>query len=101
MELLHDPATGELSAWAFDGELEHSIRLSMEHVRVRVDGVSEPLTLIPRANPLTGESVGDTSEYGGWFPELRDRESFHGTVLAIAVRERAFVGLDFGYPGAK
>ncbi len=99
VELLHDAETGELTLWLLDAEAESAVRTDMDHVRVRIDGVPEPLTLEPRASALSGETAGDTSEFGGTFEALVGRSSFSGSVIALVVYERSFVDTEFRYPG--
>ncbi len=74
LELLLDSQTGSLTAYALDGHAEHPVRLAAKSIAITIQTQTEaewqPLTLQARANPLTGEEVGNTSEFNLVSPAL-------------------------------
>ena len=65
LEFVLDAAAGKLTAYALDGELENFIRVKALGFEVvaTVGTEKKPLTFQAIANPATGETVGDTSQF--------------------------------------
>ncbi len=63
LEFVLDPASGQLSAYVLDGEMENFIRIAAPSFEVvaTVGGVKQTLFLAAVANYATGEKTGDTS----------------------------------------
>jgi hypothetical protein len=102
VELLLDSVTGRLTAYLLDGHAEHPVRLSAPAlgigVRFSQDGEWQPLTLAARANPLTGETVGDTSEFSVVSPILVDKERFEVRIGELAFRGGTIPPIETWFP---
>jgi hypothetical protein len=97
IELLADPANGRLSAWILDGHAENFVRVkatSFEAVAT-VGGEKRTLTFKAVANPATGETVGDTSQFDAEAAWLKATPAFAGTFTAIEVRGSTFTNVPF------
>jgi hypothetical protein len=95
LELVLDPKHGRLSAYALDGEAEKAVRLAQASLRLRVQPLDPPgpaftLTLKAVANELTGEKLGDSSQFEGQAKGLKGLRRFSAVLAAIRIR-----GLDF------
>jgi hypothetical protein len=101
VELALDSASGTLTAYMLDGEAEESVRLKQPSLTVVIDapapgsGAAQTLELAARADILTGETVGDSSEFSATSPSLRGAGSLKGTILDITVKGREFRNLRF------
>ncbi len=100
VELLLDPSTGELDAFVLDGEAENPVRISQSSLQILVKGQGKDwaLKLKPIANALTGETVGDTSQYQIISPKLKGTARFQGEFVRINARGTNFKNVWFLYP---
>ena len=100
LEMLLDAETGTLTAYVLDGEAEKSIRLKQEaiEVSVMVGPDRHLVTLGAVENVLTGETVGDSSEFRATVAALKGQERFAGQVKALSVRGQALKDVAFLYP---
>ena len=100
VELLLDSDTGQLTAFILDGEAENPVRISQSSlvIKSKDNGKLVSLRLKPVANALTGETVGDTSEYQGTFAKLKGLDHFEGFISAIKSRGESFKDVRFLYP---
>jgi hypothetical protein len=100
VELVRDAATGKLSAYVLDGEMENFIRsaaLSFE-INATVDGQPRLLTLRAVANPATGETAGDTSLFETSADWLKTTKAFPGEIKSLTIRGTTFTDVDFNFP---
>jgi hypothetical protein len=65
VELLHDRAAGKFTAWVLDAHAENFVRLKAPELAfvAMPGGQFTPLKLGAVANPATGETVGNTSQF--------------------------------------
>lgn len=110
IELVLDAATGELTAYVLDGEAEAPVRIAAPALTIHLaagqpspgQGViadaDRSIALTAVANPLTGESQGDTSEFRGRSAVLRGAVGFEATIVRVEVRGQTFEGVRFRYP---
>lgn len=100
LEFVRDPDTGRLSAYVFDGELENFIRIAQPSIEVvaTVDGAAHPLSLVAVANPATGETVGDTSQFEAQADWLKTVGVFDAVVNSVTVRGTTFRAVGFNFP---
>ena len=100
LEFVLDAAAGKLTAYALDGELENFIRvkaLSFEVVAT-VGTEKKPLTFQAIANPATGETVGDTSQFEAQADWLKTTRSFDAVLTSLKIRNATFLRVAFNFP---
>ena len=101
LEVLHDPAAGQLTVYVLDGEAEQPLRLKDEALALRIedaDGVAMDLSLAAVANALTGETVGDSSQFAVRDPRLAGLTHFEGSFPAITVLGVTATDVAFHWP---
>ena len=101
VEFVLDAASGELVAFVLDGEAEKSIRLEADSLSLSVtaaEGDPFDVVLAGVANELTGETVGDTSEFRGSHDGLKGMSEFDARLGALTVRGVSFEAVAFPYP---
>ncbi len=100
VELVRDAATGKLSAYVLDGEMENFIRSAAPsfEINATVDGQPKPLVLRAVANPATGETVGDTSLFETQADWLKTAKTFDGEIKSLTIRGTTFTDVDFNFP---
>jgi hypothetical protein len=101
-EALLDAETGTLSLYALDGHAEEPVRLTLEALTVEITprATSETFTLElgAVASPLTGETVGDTSEFRVTDPRLQGLTAFDGVLGALPFRGTGVPPVEFTFP---
>jgi hypothetical protein len=94
VELILDPGLGTITAYVLDGEAEQAVRIAQTSLAIVLDGptglANRSLELLPRASVLTGERVGDASEFALSHDALRGLRRVTGRLLTITVRGRTF-----------
>jgi hypothetical protein len=102
VELMLDAATGKLTAYVLDGEAEKPVRVAQDALRLKIVGVAGGDAVVEMkavANDLTGEKIGDTSQFEGASEELRGATQFKGVLESITARGVTFDAVPIGYPG--
>jgi hypothetical protein len=103
LELVHDRAAGRLTAYVLDGHAEHGVRVPQTTLSLtlrRAGAEAFEVTLVAVSNALTGETVGDTSEFTAADERLRGAGPFEGSVRSVVVRGAAFADVPFRLDGA-
>jgi len=100
IEFVLDPASGTLSAYILDDEMEEFVRSAMPsfEVMVKVGGAEQPLVFKPVANPATGETVGDTALFtaqAGW---LKTTKTFDAVIKSVTLDGTTFTNVAFNFP---
>lgn len=100
IELVLEAATGKLSAYVLDGEMENFIRSAAPsfEMTLLVNGEMKALTLRAVANPATGETVGDSSLFETQADWLKTTKTFDGVIKSLAIRGTTFTDVDFDFP---
>ena len=108
LEFVLDKEQGVLTAYALDGEAEHSIRLKQEKIQLSITIPPDPqkglaekkvsLLMAAVENCLTGESVGDTSEFQGQSNDLKQMSNFDAVILEVVIKGGDFKDVKFNYP---
>jgi hypothetical protein len=100
LELVRDAVAGKLSAYVMDGELENFVRIVAPSIEIvaTVAGKPTTLTLMPIANPLTGEKPGDASLFEVTADWLRNTTTFDGVIPRLEVRVTTFTAVAFNFP---
>jgi hypothetical protein len=109
VEVVFDRATGRLTVYLLDGEAEAALRSRQVEIEARVErldidgrplGGVPPLKLrlAPVASALTGESVGDASQFVAAHETLRGHARIRGVLARVEARGQAFdeVAFDIG-----
>jgi hypothetical protein len=101
VELVLDGATGKLTAYVLDGEAEKPVRTAQTSLRLKISGLAggdATVELAPVANELTGEKVGDTSQFEGASEKLRGVTKFEGVLETITARGVKFDSVRVAFP---
>jgi len=101
LEVVVDAELGTLSAYVLDDHAEDYVRISQQALRIRVEGGGGrqgTVELPAFASSLTGEKVGDTSQFQGASELLIGLVTFKGTLEKIEYRGRVSEGIAFLYP---
>jgi hypothetical protein len=102
-ELCLDSATGALTVYVLDGEAEHSVRVKQKQLvfKLKARGAAgAPVKVVAKAvaNELTGETVGDTSQFDALVPALKGATAFDGVLLLGQVKGQSFKNLKIKHP---
>lgn len=99
VEFLADPAQGSLSAFITDDDAENPVRLKASSFQVSVQGSGNPfkVTLKAVASPLTGETVGDSSQFLGYSSRLKGLAAFDGKILSFQEQGQVYKNVAFHY----
>lgn len=113
LEIIHDATEGRLTVYLLDGEAESPVRVEQTSLVVQfnqlegamseeVGGTTEgakQLQLEAVANPLTGETVGDTSEFSGTAPFLTGPiTGFGATLTKLSLLGSDMENIEIKYP---
>ena len=100
LELVRDAATGKLSAYLLDGEMENFVRVAAPafEITATVAGTKQALTLTAVANPATGEKIGDTSLFEAQADWLKTTPAFDATLTTLTIRGTTFAAVPFNFP---
>ena len=103
LELVRDAATGRLSAYVLDGHAENFIRVKAASLEIvaTVGTEKRPLMFRAMANPATGETVGDTSQFDAEAEWLKTTATFDARLTAIEIRGTRFTDVAFNFPQGK
>lgn len=101
LEFVHDPSSGLLTAYTLDAAGTAVTRIPAKTITVEVApaGVA-PVTvaLASTANGLTGDTVGNSSQFGGTNAALKGVTTFTGTVKEATLGGQSFKDVAFSYP---
>jgi hypothetical protein len=107
LELVLDSEEGRLTAYLLDGEAENPLRIKQKYIELKIStegpdnqkgGLNFPLKLKAVANPLTGETEGDTSQFTGKSKYLKSVTDFEAVVVEVVVKGKEFKDVVFNYP---
>ena len=110
LELVLDPALGQVTAYVLDGEAENAVRIAMPALELRLlawrngdaepaaDEVGKPIRLDGVANVLTGETAGNTSEFRGAADVLRGAVAFDAVLDRVQVRGAEWKSVSIRFP---
>lgn len=87
VEVVVESATGKVTAYVLDGEVEKPIRLEQKELVLK--GKS-PVTLQAVGSPLTGEKPGDTSQFEGQSDALKGATELDAALVRIVVKGKEF-----------
>jgi hypothetical protein len=94
LEVVLDADTGSVTAYVLDGEAEKALRIAQPAISLTFETPSsvakQTLILAATANVLTGETVGDTSEFAAISPALKGQTMFTARVSELTVKGQTF-----------
>lgn len=99
VELLRDRSAGKLTAWILDAHAENFIRLKIPALQLVAmpGGKYTPLSLQAVANPATGETVGDTSQFEVQADWLKTADEFAG-IFTLEINGTKFEQVPYSMP---
>jgi hypothetical protein len=102
LEFVVQPDAGRLLMYVLSGHADQFVRSAMGSVDLWImDGEqSRTLALKPMANPITGETVGNTSLYSAEADWLKRGAPFSGVIQSVSIGGARFEGIRFAVPGA-
>lgn len=97
LEFVRDEKAGTLTAYVLDAHAENFVRLALPAIVVnaQIGGRTETLSLTAVANPATGETVGDTSQFTATAAWLKTAAHFDATIPALEIRGAKFTPVKF------
>ena len=101
LEFVHDPSSGLLTAYVLNGAGTATMRIPARSISVQVTvpgGAKVDVSLMSTANGLTGDTVGNSSQFGGAQPGLKGVTAFTGVVTQFVAGGQTFTNVGFGYP---
>ena len=101
VEFVRDRGEGRLTAYVLDGEAEQSVRLTQPTIVIRLrdsaaSGAS--FTLQPHPSALTGERVGDASEFALTDARFKNPGPMVGVIAEIIFKGQTFHDVAFLIP---
>lgn len=104
LEFVHDPSTGLLTAYVLDKAGTAVMRIPAKAIAVEATpagGKAVTVSLTSTANGLTGDTVGNSSQFGGANLALKGVTAFAGVVKSATVGGETFKEIAFSYPATK
>jgi hypothetical protein len=101
LEFVLDPSSGLLTAYVLDAMGAATMRTTARTIELEVTpagGQAAPLSLASTANGLTGDTVGNSSQFGGTLPALKGASNFTGVVKSFTVNGQTVSDIAFSYP---
>jgi hypothetical protein len=101
LEFVLDPSSGLLTAYVLDGMGATTQRTTAKTIELQVTppgGQATGLSLNSTANGLTGDTVGNSSQFGGTLPALKGTTTFSGVVKSFTVGGQTVSDVAFSYP---
>jgi len=101
LEFVLDPSSGLLTAYVLDGMGMSTQRTTAKTIELQVTppgGSATALSLASTANGLTGDTVGNSSQFGGTLPALKGQTTFSGVVKSFTANGQTFSDVAFSYP---
>lgn len=102
-ELVLEPGSGRLTIYVLDGEAEKPVRVKQKQLTFKLaprGSKAKPVTVFAKAvaNELTGEELGDSSEFEAIVPALKGAKAFDGVLVLGQVKGQSFKNLKIKHP---
>ncbi|MBM3749560.1 MAG: hypothetical protein FJW21_00055 [Acidimicrobiia bacterium] len=101
LEFVHDADAGTLTLYVLDGSAEKAVRVTHTSVTFmlnRQGAPAVPIELKARARAITGETVGDTSEFVGSADVLKAVKGGSGRVVHLTIKGQTIKDLAVTWP---
>lgn len=100
LEFVRSAETGTLTAYVLSGHAEKFVRVPLKSFVLVIEaaGRTETLTLAAQANPISEETVGDTSTFAAQAEWLKTTAEFKGRVPVLEINGATFRDLAFTFP---
>ena len=104
VELLFDSKQGRLTLFVLGSHAETAVRIKQESLAIeieipeKVQAENIQMALRARADPLSGETEGDSSVFTGASDRLKGLERFLVEIKEIEIRGERYSGLWLKYP---
>ncbi|WP_442887644.1 hypothetical protein [Congregicoccus parvus] len=101
LEFVHDASVGALDVYLLDAHAENFVRISAPSLAASVSvagGATQPLLLRAVANPATGETVGDTSQFRAEAETLKGPGPFEVLLSSVTLPAGTFNGVRVAFP---
>jgi hypothetical protein len=105
LEVVLDSEIGKMTVYVLDGEAENPVRLKQQNMEFSMalkgaDGVTNVIMLeaTPVENTLTGETVGDTSEFVVESEQLKGVDQFSAAVSTLEIKGETVADVEFDFP---
>ena len=93
IEIVLDAEAGKLTAYLWDAHVTGPARSDMKSIEVTCG--QGTFQLLPVANELTGETVGDTSKFEVTDEKLRGAKEVEGTIASLELMGLSFTETEF------
>jgi hypothetical protein len=100
IEFVLDAASGTLSAYILNDEMEEFVRTDMRsfEVTAKINGAEQALMFNAVANPATGETVGDTALFVAQADWLKTTKTFDAVIKSVTLDGTTFSNVAFNFP---
>jgi hypothetical protein len=99
VELVLDRSSGSLTAFVLDGEAEQALRIPQLRIHIRLDSpIQRSINLVGVSNPLTGETLGQTSQFAVSDEVFRLGGQMTGVLQSLVIRGHEFREVPFMIP---
>ncbi len=107
IEIVMDTAAGKMTAYVLDGEAEKPVRIPQTTLEILVlkpgsptsdSAIGDTLKLNAVANALTGETVGNTSEFNITSELLKGKDHFEGIIQSVTLKGEEKKTISFKFP---
>jgi hypothetical protein len=98
VELVLDKGSGKLSAFVLNGHLDEAVRLAQPTMEITVEKPELKLNLVAIPSGLSGETVGDTSQFETQSDALKGVSEFKAAISAVTVKGQDFKNIRFDFP---
>lgn len=97
LEVVLDAEAGTLTTYVLDGGAEQAVRIAQPTLSLVFEApaalAGQTLELAGRANVLTGETVGDTSQFDLTHEAFKGQSSLTARVVELSVKGQTFHGI--------
>lgn len=100
VEILVDEKSGKTQVYILDGEAKNGLPISQESLKLNIKhgNLNYEITLKAQENSLSGEKLGNTSQFIGEDTRLKNIKEFDAILKTIEIRGQKFENTSFSYP---